>query len=92
MDFGADLGDCAVRTEIRFTDGSYFDADVDYCKVTTLYIHEDQADERLRPARRRPSTASVRKRRSPLSFSAPLQRPLSRFVQTGEMGNICSET
>jgi hypothetical protein len=42
MDFGADNGDCTVRTEIRFTDGSYFDADVDYCKVTTLYIHEDK--------------------------------------------------
>ena len=32
MDFGTDKGDCEVRTEIRFTDGSYFDADVDYCK------------------------------------------------------------
>jgi len=42
MDFGTDKGDCAVRTEIRFTDGSYFDADVDYCKVNTLYIHEDK--------------------------------------------------
>jgi len=42
MDFGTDKGDCAVRTEIRFTDGSYFDADVDYCKVSTLYIHEDK--------------------------------------------------
>jgi hypothetical protein len=40
MDFGTDKGDCTVRTEIRFTDGSYFDADVDYCKVSTLYIHE----------------------------------------------------
>jgi hypothetical protein len=40
MDFGTDSGDCEVRTEIRFTDGSYFDADVDYCKVSTLYIHE----------------------------------------------------
>ena len=42
MDFGTDKGDCSVRTEIRFTDGSYFDADVDYCKVSTLYIHEDK--------------------------------------------------
>jgi hypothetical protein len=42
MDFGTDKGDCSVRTEIRFTDGSYFDADVDYCKVNTLYIHEDK--------------------------------------------------
>lgn len=42
MDFGSDKGDCTVRTEIRFTDGSYFDANVDYCKVSTLYIHEDK--------------------------------------------------
>ncbi|THD47498.1 MAG: hypothetical protein E7774_04695 [Bradyrhizobium sp.] len=42
MDFGTDEGDCSVRTEIRFTDGSFFDADVDYCKVSTLYIHEDK--------------------------------------------------
>ena len=40
MDFGTDKGDCEVRTQIRFTDGSYFDTDVDYCKVSTLYIHE----------------------------------------------------
>jgi hypothetical protein len=43
MDFGADIGgDCSVRTEIRFTDGSFFDADVDYCKVTTLYILDNK--------------------------------------------------
>jgi hypothetical protein len=41
MDFGTDKGDCTVRTQIRFTDGSYFDADVDYCKVSTLYIHDN---------------------------------------------------
>jgi hypothetical protein len=41
MDFGSDKGDCVVRTEIRFTDASYFDADVDYCKVSTLSIHND---------------------------------------------------
>jgi acetyltransferase-like isoleucine patch superfamily enzyme len=43
MDFGSDMGaDCNVRTEIRFTDGSFFDADVDYCKVTTLYIFDNK--------------------------------------------------
>ena len=26
MDFGTDKGDCEVRTQIRFTDGTYFDA------------------------------------------------------------------
>lgn len=40
MDFGTDKGDCTVRTQIRFTDGTYFDAAVDYCKVSTLYIYE----------------------------------------------------
>jgi hypothetical protein len=42
MDFGTDEGDCTVRTQIRFTDGSYFDADVDYCKVSTLYLYENR--------------------------------------------------
>jgi hypothetical protein len=42
MDFGTDKGDCTVRTQIRFTDGSYFDANVDYCNVSTLYIHENK--------------------------------------------------
>jgi hypothetical protein len=43
MDFGADIAnDCTVRTEIRFNDGSFFDADVDYCKVTTLYIYDNK--------------------------------------------------
>lgn len=40
MDFGTDQGDCVVRTKIKFTDGSYFDDDVNYCKVSRLYIHE----------------------------------------------------
>ena len=40
MDFGTDKGDCTVRTQIRFTDGTYFDASVDYCKVNTLNIFE----------------------------------------------------
>jgi len=42
MDFGTDKGDCTVRTQIHFTDGSYFDANVDYCKVHTLYIYENR--------------------------------------------------
>jgi hypothetical protein len=42
MDFGSDKGDCSVRTQIRFTDGTYFDADVDYCKVSTLYIFDNK--------------------------------------------------
>ena len=40
MDFGTSKGECTVRTQIRFTDGSYFDANVDYCQVSTLYIHD----------------------------------------------------
>ena len=42
MDFETDQGECTVRTQIRFTDDSYFDADVDYCTVKTLYIHHDR--------------------------------------------------
>jgi hypothetical protein len=42
MDFGTSKGNCTVRTQIRFTDGSYFDADVNYCKVDTLYIHDNR--------------------------------------------------
>jgi hypothetical protein len=42
MDFGTTKGDCEVRTQIHFADGSKFDAPVDYCKVTNLYIHEDK--------------------------------------------------
>jgi hypothetical protein len=41
MDFNHADGDCAVRTQIHFTDGTYFDANVDYCKVSTLYIYEN---------------------------------------------------
>lgn len=42
MDFGTDEGNCTVRTQITFTDGSFFDADVDYCKVSNLYIYENR--------------------------------------------------
>ena len=40
MDFGTSEGECTVRTQIRFTDGSYFDANVNYCKISTLYIND----------------------------------------------------
>jgi len=42
MDFGTSEGDCTIRTQITFNDGSKFDANVDYCKVTTLYLYEDK--------------------------------------------------
>jgi hypothetical protein len=42
MDFGHADGSCSVRTQIRFTDGTYFDAAVDYCKVSNLYIFEQK--------------------------------------------------
>jgi hypothetical protein len=42
MDFGTDKGDCSVRTQIRFTDGTYFDASVNYCNISNLYIYENR--------------------------------------------------
>ena len=42
MDFGTSKGDCTVRTQIHFTDGTFFDAPVDYCKVSTLYIYNNK--------------------------------------------------
>jgi hypothetical protein len=42
MDFNTSEGSCTVRTQITFTDGSKFDANVDYCKVSTLYLYEDK--------------------------------------------------
>lgn len=41
LDFETDEGKCKVRTQIRFTDGTYFDADVDYCKANVLEIFND---------------------------------------------------
>ena len=38
LDFETDEGKCEVRTQIHLTDGSYFDAPVDYCKAKTLVI------------------------------------------------------
>jgi hypothetical protein len=40
LDFETSEGKCTVRTQITFTDGSRFDANVDYCKVSTLYLYE----------------------------------------------------
>ena len=41
LDFETSEGKCTVRTQVRYTNGSYFDADVDYCKATTLEVHDD---------------------------------------------------
>ena len=41
LDFETDEGKCTVRTQIRFTDGTFFDADVDYCKANLLEIYTD---------------------------------------------------
>lgn len=41
MDFGASDGVCAIPTQIHFADGSQFDARVDYCKVSNIYIHDN---------------------------------------------------
>ena len=40
MDFGHSDGSCNVRTQVSFTDDTYFDYDVDYCKVKTIYVYE----------------------------------------------------
>lgn len=42
MDFGTGEGDCVVRTQITFSDESYFDYDVDYCSVKVIHIHNDE--------------------------------------------------
>ena len=39
MDFGHSDGVCTVRTQVHFTDNTYFDYDVDYCKAKTLIIY-----------------------------------------------------
>lgn len=41
MEFTPTGGECSVRTQIRFADGSLFDAPVDYCKLTNLYLGDD---------------------------------------------------
>lgn len=40
LDFETEEGKCVVRTQIRFVDGAFFDADVDYCKAKTLEIYD----------------------------------------------------
>jgi hypothetical protein len=42
MDFGTDEGECNVRTQVTFADGSYFDYNVDYCKVSHLNVYNDE--------------------------------------------------
>jgi hypothetical protein len=41
LDFETSKGKCSVRTQVRYTNGTFFDADVDYCKATTLEVHDD---------------------------------------------------
>jgi hypothetical protein len=38
LDFETSEGDCIVRTQVRYTDGGFFDADVDYCKARTIEV------------------------------------------------------
>jgi hypothetical protein len=38
MDFGSDEGECTVRTRIDFTDGTYIDADINYCDITVITV------------------------------------------------------
>jgi hypothetical protein len=42
MDFNTSEGSCTVRTQITFTDGSKFDANVNYCNISKLYLYEDK--------------------------------------------------
>ena len=41
MDFGTDEGNCTVRTRIDFTDGTYVDADIDYCDMKTITVRNN---------------------------------------------------
>lgn len=40
LDFGHSSGDCTVRTQVHFTDNTFFDYDVNYCDASNLYIYE----------------------------------------------------
>jgi hypothetical protein len=40
MDFGTAEGECTVRTHITFNDNTYVDSDIDYCKVSNIYVTE----------------------------------------------------
>jgi hypothetical protein len=42
MDFGTERTDCLAHTGVRLSDGSTFEADVDYCKASTLYVYDDK--------------------------------------------------
>ncbi len=42
MDFNHSDGECVVRTQITFVDDTYFDYDVDYCKIDVIIIRESE--------------------------------------------------
>jgi len=42
MDFRTSEGNSVVRTQITFTDDTYFDYDVDYCKAEIIIIRENE--------------------------------------------------
>jgi hypothetical protein len=41
MDFGTDEGDCKIRTRIEFSDSTYVDAPIDYCKAKNIYVRNN---------------------------------------------------
>ena len=41
MDFGTSEGSCVVRTYLTFNDDTHVDADIDYCKVSNIYVTEN---------------------------------------------------
>ncbi|WP_181707812.1 hypothetical protein [Chthonobacter rhizosphaerae] len=41
LDFGYDTGPCTIPTRIKFSDGTYFDEDVDYCSVSHFVVYND---------------------------------------------------
>ncbi len=38
MDFGTDEGNCTVRTRIEFSDGTYFDSNINYCEANKITV------------------------------------------------------
>lgn len=41
MDFGTDQGDCRVRTRMDFSDGTFFEGNIDYCSVSTITVRNN---------------------------------------------------
>ena len=41
MDFGTDQGDCRVRTRMDFSDGTFFEGNVDYCSISTITVRNN---------------------------------------------------